>query len=252
LSTESGIPDYRGPETQRRARQPMRFAEFTAGEHNRRRYWARATLGYARVRDAQPNDGHRAIARAGVDVITQNVDGLHQKAGASRGARASLPVVELHGNLREVVCLGCGALCSRDDVHARLLAANPAFATSSAGAVGEARPDGDVDLRDDVIERFVVVDCERCGGALKPRVVFFGENVEAAVLAAAWRAFDAAQALLVVGSSLEVYSGRRFVMEAQMRAMPIVIVNATPTRADDAATVVVRGRTGAVLPALLR
>ena len=242
ISTESGIPDYRGPGTKARARTPMRFAQFAASEAWRRRYWARATVGWPRVRDARPNAGHAALASLQgarlSGVITQNVDGLH-------GAAGSRNVVELHGALREVVCLACRVVSARDDVHARVLDANPAFASLRATFA----PDGDVDLADDIVDGFRVVDCA-CGGPLKPRVVFFGENVDADTLARAWQTFDDATALLVVGTSLEVFSGRRFVEEASRRKWPIVVVNMGPTRSDALATVRIDGPTGAALPAL--
>ena len=245
ISTESGIPDYRGPETRKRARRPMRFADFMAGDDARRRYWARATAGWPRVRDAAPNAGHAALvapeARGRVvGVITQNVDGLHQRAGSAR-------VVELHGALREVVCLACGAVDDRERVHERIVAANARVGAGDAGVA----PDGDVDLADDVVARFTPVGCGSCGAlALKPRVVFFGENVPPAVVDDAWRVLEQATALLVVGTSCEVFSGRRFVEEAARRALPVVLVNDSETRADALATVVVRGRAGAVLPVL--
>lgn len=245
ISTESGIPDYRGPGTRHRARHPMRGAMFAADAEARRRYWARATVGWPRIRDAAPNGGHRALASLEasarlVGVITQNVDGLHQAAGSVR-------VVELHGALREVGCLACRASLARDAVHARLLEANPGF-----GAHGQHAPDGDVDLAPEVVASFRVVACEACGGPLKPRVVYFGENVEADTLARAWAAFDAAEALLVVGSSLEVYSGRRFVHEASRRRWPVVVVNLGPVRGGELATVHVEARAGEVLPQLAR
>lgn len=244
ISTESGIPDYRGPGTRARARSPMRFAEFVADDAARRRYWARATVGWARVRAAAPNAAHRALvaleARGRLaGVITQNVDGLHHAAGSAN-------VVELHGALREVACLRCACLVERDDVHARLLAANPGFV-----AEGGFAPDGDVDLDDDVLAGFRVVACAACGGPLKPRVVFFGENVEPATLARAWALFDAAEALLVIGSSLEVFSGRRFVEEAARRRCPIVVVNLGQVRGGELATVHVDGRAGDVVPRLV-
>lgn len=243
ISTESGIPDYRGPVTRARARSPMRFQQFVHDEASRRRYWARATVGWPRIRDARPNDAHRALAlleeRARLTgVITQNVDGLHGAAGSRR-------VVELHGALREVRCLSCGSLDERARVHARLLDENPGF-----GAQGGFAPDGDVDLDDEVVHRFRVVGCASCNGPLKPRVTFFGENVEPGVLAEAWRVFDEATALVVVGSSLEVFSGRRFVEEAARRAWPIVIVNLGPVRRGELATVHIDGRAGDVVPRL--
>jgi NAD-dependent SIR2 family protein deacetylase len=249
VSTESGIPDYRGPETRKRARQPMRFAQFMSGDDARKRYWARATRGWPRVRDAQPNAAHEAIARfpSCVGVITQNVDGLHTKAGSAR-------VVELHGALADVVCLACSRTHARADVHARTLAANP-HVIEASHARGDAdvrvNPDGDVEIADHEVATFVVPACA-CGGALKPRVVFFGENVPQTTVDDAWHVLSDANALLVVGTSLEVYSGRRFVIEAHKRALPIVIVNDTETRADDLATVIVRARAGHALPRLLR
>ncbi len=244
ISTESGIPDYRGPGTRARARSPMRFAQFIGSDEARKRYWARATIGWPRIRDARPNAAHDALAaleRAGrlAGVVTQNVDGLHGRAGSAR-------VIELHGALREVLCLGCAARMDREDVHARILAANPGFAARPATFA----PDGDVDLDEDVVDRFVPVACPACDGALKPRVVFFGENVAPQTLADAWRCFDEASALLVVGSSLEVYSGRRFVEEAARRGWPIVVVNLGPTRSDALATVRVDARAGEAAPRL--
>lgn len=244
ISTESGIPDYRGPETRRRARNPMRFATFAGSGRARQRYWARATAGWPRLAAARPNGAHEVLARleqrgrVGA-VITQNVDRLHARAGSSR-------VVELHGALEEVICLACGAIVPRADVHERLLRANPAFVDRHAHLA----PDGDTDLPDELIDGFVVVACETCDGPLKPDVVYFGENVKPPVLAAAWEAFDEASALLVVGSSLEVFSGRRFVEQAHKRGWPIVIVNLGPTRADERATARVDGRAGDVLPRL--
>jgi NAD-dependent SIR2 family protein deacetylase len=181
-------------------------------------------------------------------VITQNVDRLHQRAGA-RG------VVELHGALAVVRCLGCGDRCDRDDLQARLAERNPAFVERLArgarvGDVIGAAPDGDVDLDDDLIERFVVVDCARCGGVLKPDVVFFGENVAPAVRADADAAFAGATALLVLGTSLEVLSGRRYVEEAVRRRWPVVLITRGPTRVDDLVTVKVDAGVGESLAAL--
>jgi NAD-dependent SIR2 family protein deacetylase len=248
LSTSSGIPDYRGPLTRQKARNPVRFSQFVADERARRRYWARATLGWPRIRDARANVAHEALAaleaRARVTgVITQNVDGLHTAAGSRR-------VVELHGRLADVGCLACGVVVDREHVQARLLAANPSF-HARVGSV-EAAPDGDVELADDVVDGFVVVACEACGGALKPRVVYFGENVPVDVVAAARALLDEGDALLVAGTSLEVYSGRRFVDAAVARGLPVVIVNQGPTRSDDTATVRVDGDVCDVLVRLSR
>ncbi len=245
ISTDSGIPDYRGEGTRERARRPVRFAEYVASAQARKRYWARAFVGWPRLRDAAPNRGHQHVADlvtrgAAVGVITQNVDGLHQRGGAA-------PVVELHGALARVRCLRCDRRLDREALHVELLARNPHWSVI-AGRDKDA-PDGDVDLDDDDIDRFVVVDCV-CGGALKPDVVFFGENVAAAVLADAWRLLDEATALLVLGTSLEVYSGRRFVIAAQQRRLPIVLVNRGPGRADDLVTVKIDAGIAPTLQAL--
>jgi NAD-dependent SIR2 family protein deacetylase len=251
VSTDSGIPDYRGEGA--KPRRPLRFDAFVGSAAMRRRYWARAFVGWPRIRDARPNGAHDVVAaltRNGraTGVITQNVDRLHQRAGA-RG------VVELHGALAVVRCLACGERCGRDDVQARLAERNPAFVERLArGArVGDAigaAPDGDVDLDDDLVERFVVVDCARCGGVLKPDVVFFGENVEPRVRADADAIFDDATALLVLGTSLEVLSGRRYVEEAVRRRWPVVLVTRGPTRVDDLVTVKVDAGVGESLAAL--
>jgi len=245
-STESGIPDYRG-KGRSPTRTPIQHDAYLRRADVRRRYWARATLGWARFRGAQPNAAHDALAAmeaagALVGVITQNVDRLHTVAGSRR-------IVELHGALDEVRCLTCGTLESRTDVHERLLAANPGWLERVSG---EARPDGDADLPEEQIADLLVVDCAVCGGVLKPDVVFFGGNVGEATLAAAWRLFDEAEALLVVGSSLAVWSGYRFVRRATERGVPVAIVNLGPTRADAEATLRVPARAGEVMPPLAR
>ncbi len=240
VSTDSGIPDYRGDETRRRARRPIRFNEFVGHEDTRRRYWARAFVGWPRIRDAQSNSAHQDVAAVvcagrGTGVVTQNVDGLHQHGGAPDDV-----VVELHGALRVVRCLGCGAKSSRELLQARLAAQNPWLERFVAAGVSDAigaAPDGDVDLEGEAVARFVVVGCDICGGELKPDVVFFGENVDPRVLARAWAVVDDADALLVLGSSLEVFSGRRFVEAMAKRGKPVVIVNRGPTRSDGIATV---------------
>jgi NAD-dependent deacetylase sirtuin 4 len=251
MSTASGIPDYRGPLTRAKARHPVRFAQFVADERARRRYWARATLGWPRIRDAVANDAHHALARLEASgrllgVITQNVDRLHQQAGSHR-------VVELHGALHEVGCLSCGQIIDREDVQQRLLQQNPAFLAGAAALVATtAAPDGDVDLHDDLVDGFVVVACDRCGGALKPRVVYFGENVAPGVVDDARALLQDADALIVAGTSLEVYSGRRFVDAAVARGLPVVLVNLGPTRGDALATVKVEGDVVDVLARLAR
>jgi NAD-dependent SIR2 family protein deacetylase len=251
VSTDSGIPGYRGEGS--KPRRPLRYDAFVGSDAMRRRYWARAFVGWPRIRDARPNRTHDVVATLTASgrasgVITQNVDGLHQRAGAGG-------VVELHGSLAVVRCLGCGDRSHRDDVQARLAAQNPAFVDRLArGArVGDAigaAPDGDVDLDDALVDRFTVVDCARCGGVLKPDVVFFGENVAPAVRAAADAVFADASALLVLGTSLEVLSGRRYVEEALRRRWPVVLITRGPTRVDDLVTVKLDGGVGECLEAL--
>ena len=242
-STDSGIPDYRGG-GRTGPRNPIQHDAFMKKADVRRRYWARATLGWARFSGAQPNDAHRALAAleaAGTvaGVITQNVDRLHQGAGSHR-------VVELHGALADVACLRCGRGEPRHELQTRLLDANPGWLESAV----DIQPDGDADLHPDRVEAFVVVGCRLCGGELKPDVVFFGGAVGERTLAAAWDLFAQAEALLVVGSSLTVYSGFRFVRRAQEQALPVAIVNVGPTRADDIAAVKVSAPVGAILPRL--
>ena len=248
-STESGIPDYRGPDTGRRKRTPIQYQEFVGNEAARLRYWARSTAGWRRIAAARPNAAHVALAKleaAGIvaGIITQNVDGLHSAAGSRN-------VVELHGSLASVVCLACGERTARDDFQRQLLALNDDWAARLACGDLEAAPDGDAELPASAIEHFRVPSCHACGtGVLKSDVVFFGENVPRARLEEAWRVFEAGDVLLVAGSSLTVYSGRRFVYRATEMAMPVAIVNIGPTRADDLAAVKVDARLGTVLPAL--
>lgn len=244
LSTESGIPDYRGPETRRRARTPMRFHEFAGSEAHRRRYWARATRGWPSVGAAAPNRAHAALAALEEGgqlrgVITQNVDGLHHRAGSRR-------VVELHGSLHEVLCLACGGREDRAAVHARILDDNPALFRGAAVPIA---PDGDADLDTD-LGSFRAPACLTCGGDLRPDVVFFGENVPRPRAEAAFALFDEADVLLVAGSSLTVLSGYRFVRRARERGVPVVVVNLDDTRGDPDATLVLRGTVGDILPRL--
>jgi len=230
LSTDSGIPDYRGPGS--RGRQPMTYQEFVGGPAARQRYWARSHLGWSRMRRASPNAGHDALAALDPELlITQNVDGLHEAAGSRR-------MVALHGRIAEVICLSCRRTSSRAALATRMVSANPGYTGAHAGA--QTRPDGDVDLDLDETESFVVPGCEGCGGVLKPDVVFFGENVPAPRVQRCYDAVDALtgrDALLVVGSSLTVMSGFRFVRRAVKAGVPVVIVNRGPTRGDDLATV---------------
>lgn len=230
-STDSGIPDYRGPTGSLRRRAPVQYQEFLRSEAVRQRYWARSLLGFGQVGAAQPNAVHRAVAaleRAGLvtGLITQNVDGLHSQAGSQR-------VVELHGSLHWVRCLTCGRRESRAALQAQLLSQNPQYAQHSAAAA----PDGDADFEPGTagLPAFQVPGCSGCGGLLKPDVVFFGENVPRPIVDAAWGFFAEASALLILGSSLAVYSGFRFARGAAERSLPIVLINQGPTRADDLA-----------------
>ncbi|MCD0484743.1 NAD-dependent protein deacetylase [Streptacidiphilus sp. ASG 303] len=244
LSTESGIPDYRGPGGSLRRHTPMTYQEFTASEENRRRYWARSHVGWRTVARAEPNAGHRAVEalrRSGhvSAVITQNVDGLHRAAGTH-------DAVELHGGLDRVVCLACGRTGAREDLDRRLHALNGSF--RDAGA--RVNPDGDVELPDALFAAFRVAPCEACGGVLKPDVVFFGESVPKARVRLCYDLVDAARALLVLGSSLTVMSGLRFVRHAARTGKPVAIVNQGATRGDDHAAVRVSRPLGAALTAL--
>jgi NAD-dependent SIR2 family protein deacetylase len=246
LSTESGIPDYRGPTGAMRRHAPMTYQAFVGSAEARRRYWARSYLGWRQIARAQPNAGHRAVAllqeRGAIDgIITQNVDGLHQAAGA-------FGVIELHGGLDRVVCLGCGARCSRLSLDARLRAANVEF----VAGVDRVNPDGDADLDDAALDGFVPVGCAACGAdLLKPDVVFFGENVPRDRVDACYELVAAASSLLVLGSSLTVMSGLRFVRRAASRDIPVVIVNQGETRGDPLATCKIETPLGATLNALL-
>lgn len=243
LSTDSGIPDYRGETGRARDAQPMTYQAFTGSVAARQRYWARSHLGWRLVARARPNAGHLAVTalqdqgHVGA-VITQNVDGLHTAAGTR-------DVVELHGGLDSVVCLGCGETSSRDVLDERLSAANPGAADRSLPL----RQDGDVDL--DEVGGFVVVDCDRCGGVLKPDVVFFGETVPRARVARSFALVDEAHCLLVLGSSLKVMSGYRFVLHAARRGIPVAVVNQGPTRGDQLAEVRLDAPLGEVLPGLV-
>ncbi len=229
LSTDSGIPDYRGPGAPDRT--PMTYQEFVSGPAARQRYWARSHLGWGRMRRAEPNPGHHALARIDPELlITQNVDGLHEHAGTPR-------LVALHGRIADVVCLGCRAITTRTALQERLTELNPGFAERHAAAA--VRPDGDAEIEGGLegTADFVVPACAGCGGILKPDVVFFGENVPAARVERCYAAVDALPdlggALLVAGSSLTVMSGLRFVRRAARAGTPVVIVNRGATRGDD-------------------
>lgn len=226
-STGSGIPDYRDEQGAWKRPPPVTYQAFVGDGLTRRRYWARSLVGWPRIAQARPNAAHRALAaleaqgRCG-QLLTQNVDGLHQAAG-------SRAVIDLHGRLDAVLCLGCGARSSRADLQVRLADANPAW----AGLVAGAAPDGDADLEGCDFAGFQVPACDACGGMLKPDVVFFGENVPRARVDAAMARLAQADAMLVVGSSLMVYSGLRFVHAAVRGQVPVAAVNLGRTRAED-------------------
>jgi NAD-dependent SIR2 family protein deacetylase len=245
VSTDSGIPDYRGPETRRRARNPVQYREFLQHESARRRYWARSMLGWPRLSAARPNLSHHALARleqAGrlAGLITQNVDSLHGEAG-------SRELVELHGALREAVCLACRGRVSRAWLQAELELHNPGLRARAA----ELGPDGDAELAQEFEPAFRLVDCA-CGGPLKPDVVFFGENVPPARVARAFELLERAAALLVLGSSLAVYSGLRFVQAAHKRGLPVAIVTLGESRGDGLAALRIDGGVAPVLTEVLR
>jgi NAD-dependent SIR2 family protein deacetylase len=245
LSTESGIPDYRGPTGLARRATPMTYQTFTASQDARRRYWARSHLGWRHIGQAVPNLGHHAVAELGrrrllAGVITQNVDGLHQAAGAAG-------VTELHGSLHRVICLSCGQRTVRTDLHRRLAAANPGWDAGPALI----NPDGDAVLTDDATESFRVVDCASCDGVLKPDVVFFGENVPRPRVQACYAMVEQASSLVVLGSSLTVMSGFRYVRHAAKVPVPVVIVNQGATRGDAYAAATLDAPLGRVLTDLV-
>jgi NAD-dependent SIR2 family protein deacetylase len=241
ISTDSGIPDYRGDGAPKRT--PMTIQQFLAGESFRQRYWAGSYLGWARFVAARPNDGHAALAdleAAGrvPGVVTQNVDGLHGKAGSRH-------VVEVHGSVDRVVCLTCGQLFARSAIAERIEAANPWFVGGAAAALN---PDGDAEVGD--VSAFVVPDCTVCGGTLKPEVVFFGEFVPRERFQEAAALVRRADALLVAGSSLAVNSGIRLLEQARRRHVPIVILNRGATKGDRVATLKIDAGTTETLTAL--
>jgi len=228
VSTGSGIPDYRDHQGEWKRGSPMQFNEFIGSEAGRQRYWARSLVGWRTVESAQPNRAHTALValeRAGVigSVITQNVDGLHQTAG-------SQSVLDLHGRLDRVECLGCSRVIVRAEHQRELEAANPGWAEAATQAA--VTPDGDAELVGVDYSRFVVPACQNCGGLLKPAVVFFGETVPTARVEAAFAAVANAGAVLVVGSSLMVWSGYRFVRAAASAGQPVYVLGLGVTRGD--------------------
>jgi len=244
ISTDSGIPDYRGANGSLRRYTPMTFQAFVSEDAARQRYWARSQLGWRRFAAARPNVGHDMVARLqqlGLlsGIITQNVDGLHQAAGA-------FDVIDLHGRLDRVVCLSCRCLLSRDELDVMLRAANPSFGAD----VVAMNPDGDAEIPDDELGGFRVVACRSCGGVLKPDVVFFGENVPRPTVDRCFSLLERSRLLLVLGSSLTVMSGYRFVRRAVRDGVPVAIVNQGPTRGDADAELVVEAAIAAALTQL--
>jgi len=252
-STESGIPDYRSPGGAWTRHKPIYYSSFVRSAEVRRFYWARSYRGWPRFAAARPNAAHRALAelesRGRVhQLITQNVDDLHQEAGSSA-------VVQLHGRNRLVVCLDCRAEFPRAAVQERMRSMNGEWLAAARWDVLRAdeadfAPDGDANVAADVVGGFRVPECDRCGGVLKPAVVFFGESVPPEKVRYAMDRVDEADALLVAGSSLTVWSGFRFVRRAAERGLPIAIVNIGPTRGDELAAIKVEGKCGEVLSAL--
>jgi len=244
VSTESGIPDYRGPETSETDHSPIRYEEFIGDKRTRRHYWARSAVGWPSFDAAEPNPGHEALAAletAGIvnGIITQNVDRLHQAAGSEQ-------VIELHGTLAEVVCLNCGTITGRETVQHRLRKLNPNWSRRASSLA----PDGDAEIPWAATQTHSVPTCRACDGVLKPNVVFFGENADPERVDAAGSLLGNADALLVVGSSLTVYSGFRFVRRARAADQPVAIVNLGTTRGTPLSTVHVDARTGELLPRL--
>ena len=242
-STASGIPEYRDDNGDWMHARPVQYPEFVASADVRRRYWARSYLGWRNMARATPNAAHRALAgleRRGYvrQLITQNVDDLHRQAGSRR-------VIDLHGVLRTVRCLDCGARTDRELLQRELEALNPDWVAEVVGIA----PDGDAHVDPAATTGFRIPSCEACGGILKPDVVFFGENVPKERVDRCRRAVNESDALLVVGSSLMVYSGFRFAREASAAGKPLVIVNRGKTRADELATIKLAGECGELLAA---
>lgn len=241
-STGSGIPDYRDSEGRWKRRTPVQYRDFLTRESARRRYWARSLVGWPHFARARPSPAHEALARLEAtgritQLVTQNVDGLHQRAGSRR-------VLDLHGRLEFVDCLDCGHRLHRAEFQEQLVARNPELTEVCAGAA----PDGDADLEDLDFDRFRVPDCPRCGGVMKPAVVFFGEAVPQPRVARAFDRLHEADAVLVVGSSLMVFSGYRFCREATAAGKPVAALNLGRTRADAELALKVVGDCASVLP----
>lgn len=246
-STGSGIPDYRDAAGEWKRTPPIRHQQFTGDAQSRARYWARSMVGWAHIGQARPNAAHHALAQLEhqgrvARLVTQNVDRLHQKAGSST-------VIDLHGRIDQVVCLQCGACGEREDFQVRLLNRNPGYASLAAARA----PDGDADLERSDFSDFVVPGCERCGtGTLMPDVVFFGANVPPERVRQAMDALEQAEAMLIVGSSLMVWSGYRFALRAAELGRPIAAINQGRTRADPLLDVKVEADCADVLSRITR
>ncbi len=250
LSTESGIPDYRGSGSTARVT-PMTYGEFVASPANRQHYWARSHVGWRRFSGAGPNDGHRAVAdlqRLGLvrAIITQNVDGLHQVAGAR-------DVIELHGNLGRARCLDCGETTTRAELDTRLREANPTFEKDAGLDAGQVRPDGDVVLPEGAVAGFHPPRCLVCRSDLvKPDVVFFGESVPKTLVDQSFSHVEASAGLVVLGSSLQVMSGYRFVRRAAANGIAVAIVTRGRSRGDEQATIRLDAPLGVTLSRLVQ
>jgi len=245
VSTASGIPDYRDETGAWKHRRPMEYQDFIGGDHSRRRYWARSVIGRMRFKAASPNRAHSALAQLEALgkvslLITQNVDQLHQRAGSQR-------VVDLHGSLDQVVCLGCSTRVARDQVQHYLIQHNPIFEKLTSTPA----PDGDAYLEEIDYSKVQIPCCDHCGGILKPDVVFYGESVPSDRVKTCFVAVDRADAMLIAGSSLMVYSGYRFARRAHQNGIPIVAINRGVTRADDFLAVKFDQDCGSALEALV-
>jgi len=241
VSTDSGIPAYRDERGTWQGRQPIQYRDFVSSARVRRRYWARSLLGFPLLDRATPNRAHHALQTLEKNgalslLVTQNVDGLHRQAGSEN-------VIDLHGRIDQVRCLSCAAVSDRAALQTELLARNPEFARASATV----KPDGDAELTDIDTERFEIVDCQACGGMLKPHVVFFGENVPVERVSRAMSALAESRLLLIVGTSLMVFSGLRFARAAARAGIAIAIVNRGVTRADELAALKIAGNVGEIL-----
>ena len=245
ISTASGIPDYRDQNGEWKHQRPMEYRDFAGSHEARQRYWARSFVGWHRFQQARPNQAHVALARLEREgrlglTVTQNVDGFHQRAGSEC-------VTELHGSLAQVECIDCDARTERAALQQRLLDSNPLLAQQTARLA----PDGDALLEAFDTGEVRVPACKACGGRLKPRVVFFGEAVPAARVQQCYAALEAADAMLVIGSSLMVYSGFRFAREAARRGIPLAAINRGKTRADDLLALKIENDCGPALHALV-